>query len=102
MRSVILGSVAVSFLVSACGQTGESSAVSAYATGSIDGALHTTGSTEVNDVAYGWDASLTASDVTWSSKAFTAGTVDVVASVTTTSAAEGTDTFHATGSVSFP
>ena len=73
-----------------------------YAKGTLDGSLRATGSTEVNDVAYRWDASLTASDVTWSSKAFTAGTVSVGATVTTSSDAEGSDTFHASGSVSFP
>lgn len=73
-----------------------------YGTGTLDGSLRATGSTEVNDVAYSWDAALTASDVTWTSKAFTAGTVDVGATVTTVSDAEGTDTFHASGSMTFP
>ncbi len=73
-----------------------------YGSSSLDGTLRTTGSTEVNDVAYTWDASLTANDLAWSTKAFTAGTVDVDATVDTSSAAEGDDSFHAAGSVSFP
>lgn len=74
----------------------------AYGGGTLDGTLRTTGSTTVNDVTYGWDASLTASDVTLSSRSFTGGSVDVAATVTTSSAAEGTDTFRAKGSVAFP
>lgn len=73
-----------------------------YGKGTLEGTLHAAGNTEVNDVAYSWDATLTASDVAWSSKTFTAGTVDVNATVSTTSDAEGTDTFHASGAVSFP
>lgn len=68
-----------------------------YDSGSLEGWLRTTGSTTVNDVGYTWDASLTATDLAWTSKAFTDGGVDVSATVTA-----GADTFHATGSVSFP
>lgn len=98
------------FDVAAIGQTtveGESVKIGAthiavacsftYSPGSLDGWLRTTGSTTVNDVSYTWDASLTASDLAWTSKAFTDGGVGVNATVTA-----GADTFHATGSVSFP
>jgi hypothetical protein len=105
----------VTFDVPATGETqveGESVTIGAthiavtcdftYATGSLDGTLHASGTTTVNGVDYAWDASLAASDLAWRAKTFTGGSVDVGATVTTSSQAEGTDTFHASGSVSFP
>lgn len=75
-----------------------------YTQSSFDGAIRATGSTEVNSVAYQWDTSLTAANVTFSSssRTFTGGSIGVDATITATSEARGAETFHASGDVAFP
>lgn len=73
-----------------------------YGKGTLAGSLHATGSTTVNDVAYTWDATMTATDVTFTAREFTAGTVAVDATITTSSETDGSESFHAVGSVTFP
>ena len=73
-----------------------------YGTGTLAGSLHATGNTTVNDVAYSWDATLTATDLTFTSRAMTGGSVSVDATVSTSSTSNGDESFHATGSVAFP
>lgn len=73
-----------------------------YTTTSLSGKLTTTGTTTVEDVDYSWDATLDVKDVTFTKSAFTTGSVDVGADVTTVSAARGTNTFTVSGAVTFP
>lgn len=73
-----------------------------YAEGSLDGSLRTTGDAVVDGVTYAWDATLAARDVTFTSRAFTGGSVDVTASVTMSSAADGERRFSASGVVRLP
>lgn len=53
-----------------------------YATGTIAGTVHTTGSATVSGTTYGWDANLTAKAITFTSSALTGGSLDVSATVT--------------------
>lgn len=73
-----------------------------YGDGQIAGSLHTTGSASVDSVIYRWDSTIDVNDVTFTTAAFTGGSIDVGAAVTMDSAATGTKTFEASGVVALP
>lgn len=73
-----------------------------YTSATIEGDLHTTGQAVVDGVTYGWDASVSANDVTFTKAAFTGGSVDVHADVTMTSKTEAEKSFTAAAVVALP
>lgn len=73
-----------------------------YSSGNVAGTIHTTGSTTVDGVDYTWDATITANAVTFTSSAFTGGSIDVAANVTSASESKGTQEYAANAVVSLP
>jgi hypothetical protein len=71
-----------------------------YATGRLGGSLQTTGNAVGAAVTYSWNATLSVTDVTFTGDGFTGGSLDVGASITTSSASEGTKSFSANAVVS--
>ncbi len=73
-----------------------------YGAGRIAGSLHTTGSAAVDAVVYRWDSTIDVNDVTFTSTAFTGGSIDVGAAVTMDSVTTGARTFETSGVVALP
>jgi hypothetical protein len=73
-----------------------------YTATSLDGSLHTTGSADVDQVTYTWDATLDATSVTFTPSAFTGGAIAVDANVTGVSTARGTESYVGNAVVSLP
>jgi len=74
-----------------------------YSTGNIAGNVHTTGDAVVSGTTYTWNATLKANQITFSETALTGGSLDVSATVTTsTSADEDEKCYSAAATVSLP
>jgi hypothetical protein len=73
-----------------------------YTASQVSGSLHTTGTAEVDQAKYTWDATLQAKAVTFTASAVTGGTVDVSATVTGVSTQRGTEAYAGTAAVTLP
>lgn len=73
-----------------------------YTSGDIGGTIRTTGSATVSGTAYGWDATLTAKDITFTSSALTGGGLEVAVTVTTDTTAGGEKSYSASAVVTLP
>ncbi len=73
-----------------------------HAPGKLGGKLHTTGNAVVEGVTYTWDATIAANAVTFTSRSFTGGSVDVSAAVSMSSADEADRSFQASAVLTLP
>jgi len=73
-----------------------------YSTTQLSGSLSTTGSAVVEGVTYGWSAKLAATDVTFTTAAFTGGSLAASASVTSSSSATAPQTYSANATIALP
>ncbi len=72
-----------------------------YATGELSGELRATGSATVEGVDYTWDATLDATDVTFTPSAFLGGALSVSATVSSSSEEEA-KTYSASAAITLP
>lgn len=73
-----------------------------YGAAQLAGTLETTGTAEVQGTTYTWDASLEATDVTFTTSAFTGGSIAANATVTSSSASATAQTYAASATISLP
>jgi hypothetical protein len=73
-----------------------------YGTAQLAGNLKTTGSAVVEGITYSWDATLTASDVTFTTSAFTGGSLSANATVTSSSSSAADKSYTASATIALP
>ena len=73
-----------------------------YGTAQLAGNLRTTGSAVVEGVTYAWDATLEASAVTFTTSAFTGGSLTASATVTSSSSSAADKTYAANATIALP
>lgn len=73
-----------------------------YGTAQLAGSLRTTGTAEVQGVTYTWDAALEATGVTFTTSAFTGGSITASATVTSSSSTAAEQTYAASATLALP